>query len=102
MLKNVKHANSKMVTSFGTLVFDEEGNVTEPKLTEEAIKALSEIKGFEIVGGKKEAPKKETAKKEEKNEEVKKEDDSEPKEEGSDKPKAKSGIKRPSTKKTVK
>lgn len=106
MLKNVKHANSKMVTSFGTLVFNEEGVVVEPKdLGQDAIEALAQLKGFEKIKVEDKAKKEEKAKaktetkakkEKEENDKADKEDD------GENEPKAKGGIKRPSTKKTAK
>lgn len=62
-LKSLKFANGKLVTAFGVLEFGENGELVSPKLSEEAVKALSDLKGFEVI---------ETASKEEKAEEPKK------------------------------
>jgi len=76
-LKNEKYAGQvdAIVTGFGTLSFDEKGIVSNPKLSENAINFLAELKGFEIV----ESESTEKPAKEEKKEEV-----SKPKEEEKD------------------
>lgn len=99
MLKNIKHANTKMITAFGELKFDSEGVVVEPKdLSDEAVEALLQLKGFEKVEVSKaeKASAKKVAEKEEQN------DTPEEKEVEENESKAKGGIKRPSTRKTAK
>jgi len=90
-LKNEKYAGqaNAIVTGFGTLSFDEKGIVNNPKLSEDAIKALAELKGFELI----ESEGTEKPAKEEKKEEV-----SKPKEEEKDAEEAK--TKRSRRKKT--
>jgi len=57
-LKNELFADQILVSSFGELRFDKEGFVVEPKLTEEVIKEIAKLGGFEIVTEKAVEPKK--------------------------------------------
>jgi hypothetical protein len=63
-LKNEQFANSKLVSGFGELVFDEKG-ILSVELKVDDLKALSELDGFEIVTEKAKEPKKEEKPKEE-------------------------------------
>jgi hypothetical protein len=45
-LKNKRYANSKLITAYGLLQFDEQG-VVQTELNEQAVAALSQLKGFE-------------------------------------------------------
>jgi len=69
-LKNEKYTGqaNAVVTGFGTLSFDGHGIVNNPKLSEEAMKLLAEVKGFELI----ESKDTEKPSKEEKKEEVSK------------------------------
>lgn len=57
-LKNEQFKNSFTCSAFGVLKYDEQGFVIEPELTEEQMKALAVIKGFEIVEDEKDEKKK--------------------------------------------
>lgn len=61
-LKNVRFANGKVASSFGLLEFDSEGFVKN-ELSEEEMKNLATLKGFELVkdGKTKTQPKAEKA-----------------------------------------
>lgn len=47
-LRNERLKGKKIVTAHGTLVFDENGVLTEPKLTEEQVKSFEGLKGYQI------------------------------------------------------
>lgn len=48
-LTNELLKGKKLVSSYGTLVFDSEGNLTEPDLTEEQIESFKGMKGYEVI-----------------------------------------------------
>lgn len=88
-LKNTRFANGNLVTAYGTLKFDAEGFVIEPELSEENLKDLSSLKGFELVEAQKQSKEEVKAVKEESTKQEEK-----PAEEETEKPEAEEKPKR--------